>query len=206
MSIEAILSDLRRPIEDEYRRRTPKSAALHQQAQNFLPNGETRTGTAFLPYPTYFERGAGSFLYDVDGNAILDFTNNATSLIHGHAHPAIVGALQRQAALGTAWAAPNPQQVRLAQMLHERVPSLERLRFCNSGTEANMHAIKLARAFTGRDKILKMHGAYHGTYEGVEFDSHPASQQSAPVTRGIPANAADNVFVTPFDDEPQPST
>src|SRR5439155_19708679 len=107
----------------------------------------------------------------------------------------------RQAARGEAWAAPNPQQVRLAQILHERVPSLERIRFCNSGTEANMHAIKVARAFTGRDKILKMHGAYHGTYEGVEYDSHATSERSVPTTRGIPHNAADNVFVTPFNDE-----
>jgi glutamate-1-semialdehyde 2,1-aminomutase len=198
---EEILADLRLRIEDEYRRRTPKSAAMHQQAQNYLPNGESRTGTSFLPYPTYFERGEGCYLYDVDGNTVLDFTNNATSLIHGHAHPAIVEALQRQAARGTAWAAPNPQQVRLARILRERVPSLERIRFCNSGTEANMHAIKVARAFTGRDKILKMHSAYHGTYEGVEFDDRAESERAAPTTHGIPANAADNVFVSAFNDE-----
>ncbi len=201
MTTEAILSDLRQRIEDEYRRRTPKSYALHQQAQNYLPDGDTRAGTSFLPYPTYVERGEGSYLYDVDGNAMLDFTNNATSLIHGHAHPKIVETLQQQAARGTAWAAPNHQQVRLAQMLCERVPSLERVRFCNSGTEANMHAIKVARAFTGRDKILKMNGAYHGTYEGVEFNSQAMSPQATPTTRGIPDNAADNVFIAPFNDE-----
>ena len=195
-----------RAIEEEYERRTPRSRALHERARASLPGGDTRDGTVFRPYPTYVERAEGVHLYDVDGNELLDLTNNASSLIHGHAHPAIVRAIAEQAARGTAWNAPSEPQLRLAETLRERVPSLERVRFCNSGTEANMMAIKAARAFTGRDRILKMDGAYHGTYEGTELDATEdasptgAAPRLAPVSRGIPRNETDNVLVAPFDD------
>jgi len=152
-------------VEREYRERTPRSRALHAQAQSYLPGGDTRNGTLFQPYPTYIQSGHGTTLRDVAGNEILDFTFNSTSLIHGHAHPVIVEAIQAQATRGTAWNAPNATLLTLAQLLSARVPSLELVRFCNSGTEANMQALKAARAFTGRNAILKMYGAYHGTYE-----------------------------------------
>ncbi len=206
MSAEAVLAATRQRIEEEYRRRTPRSRALHERAAVSFPGGDTRDGTVFRPYPTYIDHAEGAYLYDVDGNALLDLTNNASSLIHGHAHPAIVGAIREQAARGTAWQAPNEQQLQLAEMLRERVPSLERVRFCNSGTEANMMAIKAARAFTGRDRILKMDGAYHGTYEGTELDAatDAAATGAAPplasASRGVPRNEADNVLVAPFDD------
>jgi glutamate-1-semialdehyde 2,1-aminomutase len=160
-----VLGALRRHVEDQYRARTPRSRTLHEQAESYLPGGDTRNGILFRPYPTYIDAGHGSYLTDADGNEILDFTFNSTSLIHGHAHPAIVEAIRVQASRGTAWNAPNAGLVGLAQLLCARVPSLEVVRFCNSGTEANMHALKAARAYTGRDHILKMAGAYHGTYE-----------------------------------------
>ena len=193
------LADLGQRIEKEYRARTPKSEDLFQEAQAYLPGGDTRTGTAFRPHPTYFTHGEGSYLHDVDGNEILDFTNNATSLIHGHAHPEIVRVLEHQLACGTGWSAPNSHQVHLAQILCQRVPSLERVRFCNSGTEANMHAIKAARAFTGRDRILMMDGAYHGSYEDTEFEGSDSALPN-PKVRGIPSNAAQNVLIAPYDD------
>ena len=193
------LADLGQRIEGEYRARTPKSGALFQEAQAYLPGGDTRTGTAFRPYPTYFTHGEGSYLHDVDGNEILDFTNNATSLIHGHAHPEIVKVLEHQLACGTGWSAPNSHQIHLAQILCQRVPSLERVRFCNSGTEANMQAIKAARAFTGRNRILMMDGAYHGSYEGTEFEGWGSALPN-PKVLGIPANAAENVLIAPYDD------
>ena len=167
MDAGEVLSDLRERVEEEYRKRTPRSGALHRHARDVLPGGGTRTGTVFAPYPVYFECGKGSYLYDVDGNRFLDFTNNATSLIHGHAHPAIVNAIRRQAGRGTAWAAPNPHQLRLGEVLCARLPGIERVRFCNSVTEANMQAIKAAPAFSGKDGILMMDGAYQGAYEGL---------------------------------------
>ena len=195
------LSSLRHEVETEYRARTPRSRALHAQAEACLPGGDTRSGNHFPPYPTCFERGQGSYLVDVDGHEVLDFTFNSTSLIHGHAHPAIVQAIQAQAPRGTAWNGPNQSLLQLAQLLCARVPSLEVVRFCNSGTEANMHALKAARAFTGRDRILKMHGAYHGTYEGVELNLDASvPPRAVPATAGIPRNAADNVLLATFND------
>ena len=196
------LVDARRSIEARYRARTPESRALHARASETLPGGESRTATWFAPYPTYIASGLGSTLTDVDGNALVDFTFNSTSVIHGHAHPDIVAAVQRRVAEGTAWNAPNAGQVELAELLCERVPSLDRVRFCASGTEANMQVIKAARALTNRDRIIKMDLAYHGTYEGVEI--HQGADgwggPGAPVSRGVPSNAMDNVLIAPFDD------
>ncbi len=194
------LSEWQSRIESEYRERTPRSRELFRKAGRFLPGGDTRLGTCFPPHPSYMVRGEGSYLYDLDGNRILDFTNNATTLIHGHSHPEISETIRQQAGRGTGWMAPNPHQVKLARLLCRRLPSVDRIRFCNSGTEANMHAIKVARAFTGRDVILKMAGAYHGTYEGTEFSRADDGSPLALVT-GIPDNESDNVLVAPFGDE-----
>ncbi len=199
--VEALVN-ARRSIEARYRARTPESRALHERASQTLPGGESRTATWFAPYPTYIATGLGSTLTDVDGNALVDFTFNSTSVIHGHAHPDIVAAVQRRVAEGTAWNAPNAGQVELAEILCGRVPSLDQVRFCASGTEANMQVIKAARAFTNRDLIIKMDLAYHGTYEGVEI--HQGADgwggPGAPVSRGVPSNAVDNVLIAPFDD------
>ncbi len=201
------LDTLRTEVETEYTHRTPQSRAINDYARAYLPGGDTRSLMAFAPYPTYVDHSAGSYLYDVDGNVLLDFLNNKSVLIHGHAHPTIVEAIQRQAALGSVWAAFNAGQVELARIICERTPSIERVRFCNSGTEACMQMIKAARAFTGRDKVLKMDGAYHGSSDGVEFDSlahvtgDPAdAERAAAYVRGVPVNAADNVLIAPFND------
>ncbi len=196
------LADVRRSIESAYRARTPKSRALHDRALQSLPGGESRTATWFRPYPTYIASGSGTTLTDVDGNRLVDFTFNSTAVVHGHAHPDIVAAVQRRVAEGTAWNAPNAGQVELAEILCARVPGLDRVRFCASGTEANMQAIKAARAFTDRDLIVKMDQAYHGTYEGVEIHKGPSGWggAGAPVSRGVPRNAMDNVLIAPFDD------
>jgi glutamate-1-semialdehyde 2,1-aminomutase len=202
------LSSLRQQVEDLYRARTPRSRVLHAEAQALLPGGDTRSGTHFQPYPSYMEAGHGSTLVDVDGNELLDFTFNSTSLIHGYAHPAITRAIDEQAKRGTAWNAPNASLLKLAALLCARVPSLELVRFCNSGTEANMHALKAARAYTGRDRILKMDGVYHGTYEGVELNMAGSSSDPRPVpaTGGIPRNAADNVLLAAFNDAESAAT
>ncbi len=202
------LSSLRQQAEDLYRARTPRSRALDVEAQALLPGGDTRSGTHFQPYPSYMDAGHGTTLVDVDGNELLDFTFNSTSLIHGYAHPAITKAIDEQAKRGTAWNAPNASLLKLARLLCARVPSLELVRFCNSGTEANMHALKAARAFTGRDRILKMDGAYHGTYEGVELNLAASSSDPRPVpaTGGVPRNAADNVLLAAFNDAESAAT
>ena len=115
----------------------------------------------------------GCRLYDVDGNVYLDLLNNFTSLIHGHGHPRITAAIAAQAAKGTVYAAPVETQLALAEEITRRVPSMQRIRFTNSGTEAVMNALRVARAFTGRSKFLKMEGGYHGSYDPVEISIAP---------------------------------
>ena len=146
----------------EYVSRNPRSQEMAARAQRSMPGGNTRTGAFLHPFPPYFERGEGVYLIDLDNHRLLDFVNNNTALILGNAHPAVIQALRDQLPKGTAFARPTPLEVELAEVLQERVPSLERLRFCSSGTEAVLNALRVARAFTGRHKIAKFEGAYHG--------------------------------------------
>src|SRR5215211_2365615 len=133
---------------EEYRRRTPESARLAERARRVLPGGDTRTIAFHAPYPLTIARGSGCQLFDADGNKYIDILNNYTSLIHGHAHPAITAAVTEQLAKGTSYATAIESQTRLAEILTERVASVDYIRFTNSGTEAVMNAIRAARAFT----------------------------------------------------------
>ena len=137
---------------------TPKSKSLQDEAAQYLPGGSSRGTAYFAPYPTFVDHAKGHYVYDVDGNRYLDFMINATTHIMGHAHPDIVAALQEQAERGNSFSGPTEAQVRLAKNLCERVPSLETVRFTNSGTEGTMMAIRGARAFTGKHKIAKVRG------------------------------------------------
>src|SRR5207248_8626352 len=157
-------------------------------------------------YPLYIDRGEGCRVWDADGTERIDFLGNYTAMILGHAHPKVVEAIRRQAARGTGFAAANPIEVELATLLCERVPSLDAVRFCNSGTEATMFAMRLARAYTGRPKIARMEGGYHGTHDYAEVSTHPdvseAGPSDAPIPRpdssGTPDWALENTVVLPF--------
>lgn len=187
---------------------SPRSAALAARARAALPGGNTRTTVYRDPYPLYAARGQGCRVWDADDVARIDCNNNYTSLIHGHAHPALVEAACRQIALGTAFGMPTESEIDLAELLCARVASVEQVRFVNSGTEAVMMALKAARAFTGRPKVAKCEGAYHGTYDYAEvsLDSGPADwcQQAPPpaipYARGTPQGVLDDVVVIPFND------
>jgi len=179
--------------ETAYRARTPTSCQLFEAAKTVLPGGDTRSVLYFHPYPTFVERGNGCRVWDVDGNEYIDFLNNYTSLVHGHAHPAIVEAVCNQVKQGTAFASPTESQIELAKRLQSRMPSLEQVRFCNSGSEATLMAIRAAKAFTGRNKILKLEGGYHGLHDAavvntastgrISRETSPDEQQG--VFRGI---------------------
>ncbi|MSR07622.1 MAG: aspartate aminotransferase family protein [Gemmatimonadetes bacterium] len=160
-------ADAKAAIEAAYRARTRRSDALHREAAGLLPGGVARGITHYAPYPTYMEEGCGCRVTDADGNVYLDQLNNYGSMIHGHAHPAVVAALREQVGRGTDWGTPTQRQLVLARMIAERVPSVERIRFTNSGGEAVMYAVRAARAFTGRNRILRMEGSYHGGYDSV---------------------------------------
>jgi glutamate-1-semialdehyde 2,1-aminomutase len=152
---------------DAYLASTPRSRALFERATASLPGGSTRTTVYAAPYPPYIESGAGLRIRDVDGNVYRDFLGNYTSLILGHAHPAVVAAVEAQVRRGSAFAAPTETEVELAEEIRRRVPSVERLRFTSSGTEATMFAIRAARAFTGRPLVARFDRSYHGTHDGV---------------------------------------
>jgi glutamate-1-semialdehyde 2,1-aminomutase len=189
-----------------YRQRNPRSAARFASAQNVLAGGNSRLTAFFSPFPFYVERGEGCRLYDLDGNERLDFYNNATSLILGHCNPQVAAAIIAQAEKGTAFANPTGPEVELATLLTTALPSVDRLRFTNSGTEGTAMAIRAARAYTGKPKIAKIEGAYHGTSDHVSVSVAPDSSQAGdaqqpravPSSQGITANTLADVVVIPF--------
>jgi glutamate-1-semialdehyde 2,1-aminomutase len=180
-----------------YQHRTPQSRALFDRACQVLPGGDTRTGTFHAPYPLFIARGEGCHLWDADGHQYLDVLNNFTSLVHGHAHGAVTRAIADQAGKGTVHGTANALQVTLAEALCRRVPSVERVRFCNSGTEATLGALRAAKAFTGRAKILKMAGGYHGSHDQVAMAVSPPYDQVPP---GLSPGAIGEVIVGGFND------
>ena len=192
---------------DRFVQSTPVSQSKQAEAQKYLPGGSSR-GTAFFdPYPHFIERGEGHYIYDADGNRLLDFMINATSLILGHAHPDVTAAIQEQAARGAAFTGPTDPQVRLAKILTERVPSLDLIRFTNSGTEGTMMAIRAARAYTGRQKIAKFEGGYHGAHEYVSVSVRPPAEKldpsgPTPIAEhpGLPDSILEQVIVLPYND------
>jgi glutamate-1-semialdehyde 2,1-aminomutase len=192
------LTSLERELLDAYRARTRASQTLYQRASRVLPGGDTRSGTFYLPYPLFLTRGLGSRVWDADGHEYLDFLGNFTSLIHGHAHPRIVAAIADQAAQGTVHGSAGELQVRLAELLAERMPSLERIRFCNSGTEATLCALRAAKDFTGRPMILKMEGGYHGSHDQVSVGMAPPFEARAEL--GLSPGAVAEVLLGSFND------
>ncbi len=195
-------------VVETYRQRTARSRELFEQAGHVLEGGMTRTSVYFTPYPCYFVDGKGSRVTDLDGNTRIDFLNNYTSLLHGHAYPPIVEAVQRQMQKGSAYAAPNEIEVQLARIIKDRLPSMERLRFTSSGSEAVMFVLRVARAFTGRRKIAKFEGGFHGSYDLAQVSvrppldkaGHAQSPVGIPDSAGIPADWVNEVVILPFND------
>jgi glutamate-1-semialdehyde 2,1-aminomutase len=185
---------------EEYRHRTPNSRRLYERAVQSLPGGNTRTTIFFEPYPFYFDRGDGCLITDVDGQVRIDFINNFTSLIVGHSHPRVVAAVQHQVARGFSVASPTELEVHLAEMIRQRLPSVEQIRFTNSGTEATMMAIRAARAHTGRSLLAKFVGSYHGTHDYAAVDGVALAGDGSAPRDGIPAAVADTIVMLPYND------
>jgi len=188
--------------------RGARSAALYERARKVLPGGVSRNTVLREPFPAYAERGEGCRIIDLDGVSRVDFSNNMASLIHGHACPAITRAVSEQLARGTAFMMATETEVVYAEHLCSRSPSFEMLRFVNSGTEALMVCVKAARAHTGRPKVAKVEGAYHGGYDYAEVSQSPKPEtwgdrsrpRSVALAHGTPASALNDVVVLPFDD------
>jgi glutamate-1-semialdehyde 2,1-aminomutase len=188
----------RTDVRQAYLEQTPRSRALWERACESLPGGNTRTTIHQAPHPLYIVSGEGCRVTDVDGVERVDFINNYTSLILGHRHPSVVQAVQRQADRVMSVAASSELEIELAERIKERVPSIELVRFGNSGTEATMLAIRAARAFTGRDTIATFAGGYHGSHDyAASIPGEPTLPVGGP---GIPDAVARTVVVAPCND------
>ncbi|HVU86965.1 MAG TPA: aspartate aminotransferase family protein [Pirellulales bacterium] len=189
------MSDTHSPLIDAYCKRTPTSARLYGRAKDIFPSGVTHDGRFLEPHPIYVDRAAGSRKWDVDGHEYVDYAGGHGALLLGHSHPTVVEAIARQLPRGTHLGSGHELEIRWGELVRELVPSAEMVRFTNSGTEATMLALRLARAFTGRPKILRFAGHFHGWHDhmafgvGSHFDGTP--------TPGVLEGVADNVVLAP---------
>jgi len=185
-----------------------RSAELFREAQKYIAGGVSRNTLLRAPHPIYAVSGRGSHIIDVEGVERVDFSNNMAALIHGHAHPAIVAAVGRQVKCGTAFTLATEVEIDFARHLCGRSPAFQKIRFVNSGTEAVMAALKAARALTGRTRVAKVEGSYHGSYDYAEVSQAPAPAnwgrperpESVALAAGTPAGVLQDVVVLPFND------
>ncbi|MEW6599522.1 MAG: glutamate-1-semialdehyde 2,1-aminomutase [Nitrospirota bacterium] len=181
-----------------------KSNELFKKAKRIIPGGVNSPVRAFKAVggnPLFIQSAKGSKIYDVDGNEYIDYVLSWGPMILGHSHPTVVKALQEAAEKGTSFGAPTPLEVELAEMVRKVYPSMEILRMVNSGTEATMSAIRAARGFTGRDKIVKFEGCYHGHADGLLVKAGSgAATFGVPTSPGVPKDYARNTLTLPYND------
>jgi glutamate-1-semialdehyde 2,1-aminomutase len=190
-----------------YRERTPRSRALQERGARVMPLGVESNFRFFEPYPIYIDHASGSRVWDADGNEYIDYALSFGALMVGHSHPAVVRAIERQASRGLMFGMPNPQMLDLAEELTRR-HRIDRIRFTNSGTEATMHAMRVARGATGRSKILKFEGGYHGAHDYALVAVKPPAGSSGdhkaplsvPASKGIPPVVAALTVAATFND------
>ena len=182
----------------------PRSEALFERAQRVIPGGvnsPVRSFGAVGGTPPFIARGAGARIWDVDGNEYVDFLGSWGPLVLGHAYPAVVEAVQRAAAEGTSFGAPTEREVHLAELVAAAVPSIEMLRLVSSGTEAVMSAVRIARAYTGRSKVVKFNGCYHGHADGMLVKAGSgAATLGVPTSAGVPEAYAAETLVAEYND------
>ncbi len=201
------VAELTKSMEESLRLRTRKSGDLVEEAKQVLPAGVASSFQDQSPHPIFIVEGHGSKVTDLDGNVYSDFHNGFGVMVVGHAHPVVAAAIADTASKGTHFAAPNLSAVRVARELSRRF-RLPKVRFSNSGTEATLDAVRLARAFTGKDALAKIEGSYHGHHDAVMVSVHPdpskigprAHPVSVPQSAGIPQALLDLTVVVPFND------
>ncbi|GAA3408370.1 glutamate-1-semialdehyde 2,1-aminomutase [Paenibacillus hodogayensis] len=190
--------------EQQRKRADAKSAAAFEEAKRYIPGGVNSPVRAFKSVgltPAYIERASGSRVYDIDGNTFIDYVGSWGPLIVGHAHPEVVEAIKRTAEKGTSFGAPTEIETEMAKLVCERVPSIEIVRMVNSGTEATMSALRLARGYTGRNKILKFEGCYHGHADSLLIKAGSGvATLGLPDSPGVPEGVAVNTITVPYND------
>jgi len=181
---------------EEYTSKTPKSKSLYERAKKVLPAGVSYGIRYFEPHPFYTAKAKGSKLYDVDGNEYVDFWLGHTALILGHSPPSVTKAVKKQLDNGTIYGTSHELEIKLAEQVVKMVPSAKMVRFTNSGTEANMYATRLARAYTGRNKIAKFEGGWHGGYDALHAGvKYPFD---VPESAGLTTGATQDTILLPF--------
>ncbi|MFB4321019.1 glutamate-1-semialdehyde 2,1-aminomutase [Priestia sp. BR_2] len=185
-------------------RKEELSRSAFEEAKLYIPGGVNSPVRAFKSVgltPIYIDRGEGSRVYDIDGNSFIDYVGSWGPLIMGHAHPEVVEVLQETAAKGTSFGAPTLLETKMAKLVCERVPSIEVVRMVNSGTEATMSAIRLARGYTGRSKIIKFEGSYHGHADSLLIKAGSGiATLGLPDSPGVPESVASNTIAVPYND------
>ncbi|MCD4720668.1 MAG: aspartate aminotransferase family protein [Desulfobacula sp.] len=190
-----IEEQIEKKIAEAYKEKFPVSRERHEKLINYIPGGATRSLSYFKPYPIHIDYGQGAYVYTHEGHKLLDVTNAYGAIVHGHGDPDIVKAVQEGIVRGSQYSTPTQGQYKLAKLLCERIPGFDRIRFVNSGTEATLFALRTARAYTGKDKILKMTGGFHGTHDSVA-----ASTKKNVITAGIPKGMTEDMLEVPFND------
>lgn len=177
------------------------SEVLYNIARELMPGGVSSPVRAYKPYPRYIKYGKGSKIYDIDGNKYIDYCMGFGPLILGHAYPYVIEKIKEQLDNGVLYGAPIEKEIELAKIIKKYYPSIDMIRIVNTGTEATMHALRLARGFTGKNKIIKIEGAFHGAHDAMLVKAGSgATTHSMPTSLGIPVALAKNTILAPFND------
>jgi glutamate-1-semialdehyde 2,1-aminomutase len=178
-----------------------KSQQLFERAKKILPGGVNSPVRAFEPYPFFVDHAQGSKLYDVDGKTYIDYCNAYGAMLFGHAYPEVMNAVKAQLSKGTLYGAPTEREVEFAELIQKASPCMEMMRLVSTGTEATMHAIRVARGYTGRKKIIKFEGCFHGSHDNVLVRAGSgAATFGTPNSLGIPEDTTKNTIVLPYND------
>ena len=196
----------REALEEEYRRLTPRSREQWERGKPVMPGGVIKGAYWMSPYPTYMERAQDCYLWDLDGRKYVDFANHHTTTILGHSHPTVVEAVQRELDKGIAFGAPTALEAEVAEEITGRFPSIDKVRYTNSGTEASLHTTRLARTVTGKPKVAKFEGAYHGSHDALEISVGPPLDKAGPSDSpgavaswdGMARGSEEDVVVLPY--------